>query len=231
MLHRPENAKTSRTTWSQQIVCLGRDNAEHSEALALRLGDGGPEVITALGNLDLLHRKHVALFCSSKCPGELILRTYDLIQAIRERDATVIGGFHSPVEKECLTLLLRGKPKLIVCPARSIRGMRIPTAWRPALGDGHLLILSPFDDRPTRPTTESADTRNQFVSALADAILVAHASPGSKTEQLCRTILESGKRLYTLQSDHNAQLIAMGATTVRPQDAQTLLSQPSPGEG
>ncbi len=32
----------------------------------------------ALGNRDLLGGRKLALFCSVKCPGKLILRTYDL---------------------------------------------------------------------------------------------------------------------------------------------------------
>lgn len=43
---------------------------------------------------------------------------------------------------------------------------------------------------------------------------VAHAKPNIKTEQLCRDILAWQKPLYTLESDANADLIAMGAKPV-----------------
>jgi len=32
----------------------------------------------------------------------------------------VISGFHTPAEKECLRILLRGAQPIIICPARSI---------------------------------------------------------------------------------------------------------------
>ena len=48
------------------------------------------------------------------------------------------------MERECLRLLLRGNQPVVVCPARGIDNMRIPRDWRPALDDGRLLVLSPF---------------------------------------------------------------------------------------
>jgi len=84
-----------------------------------------PPIILAIGNLELLKHKKLAFFCSVKCPGHLILKAYDLSQSLKEAGVTVIGGFHSPIERECLTILLRGKQPVIVCPARSINGLRI----------------------------------------------------------------------------------------------------------
>lgn len=54
------------------------------------------------------HLVPLALVCSVKCPGDLILKTYDLAQQLREAEVTIIGGFHSLMERECLTILLRG---------------------------------------------------------------------------------------------------------------------------
>jgi hypothetical protein len=34
------------------------------------------------------------------------LKTYDLARDLRDADVPVIGGFHTPMEKECLRLLL-----------------------------------------------------------------------------------------------------------------------------
>jgi hypothetical protein len=103
------------------------------------LADDAPTSITALGNLDILHQRKLAIFCSVKCPGTLILQTYDLVSALRDMGITVISGFHSPIEKECLTLLLRGTQPIIICPARSLQGMRIPTTWDTPLAEGRLL--------------------------------------------------------------------------------------------
>lgn len=62
------------------------------------------------------------------------------------------------------------------------------------VGHGRLLILSPFPDDRRRPTVQDALYRNLFVAALADQILVAHAEPLGKTEQVCRDIVACESR-------------------------------------
>ena len=175
------------------------------------LGKNAPLRIATLGNLDILKHKPLALFCSVKCPGNLILQTYDLARSLRQAGVTVIGGFHSPMEQECLTILLRGAQPLLVCPARSLEGMRVPAEYRQPLETGRLLLVSPFNGKDRRITEETALLRNRFVGALADAIFVAHAEPQSKTEQFCHEILKWRKPLYTLDAKANENLLAMGA--------------------
>ena len=113
-----------------------------------------PPETAYLGNLRLLDEPLTALFCSNRCPGDLILKTYDIARAMRDAGVPVIGGFQTPMEKECLRLLLRGEQPVVVCPSRGINNMRIPRDWRPALDDGRLLVLSPFPATARRPTAE-----------------------------------------------------------------------------
>lgn len=198
------------------VVRLQQGEPTYPPTLREYFGERAPKTLTALGNLDILRQKKLALFCSVKCPGALILQTYDLACALRDAGVTVIGGFHSPMEKECLTLLLRGTQSVIICPARSIERMRTPNGWKASLVEGRLLLLSPFAEKFRRVTTDSAEKRNEFVAALADVVFVTHAAPGSKTEQFCFDMLTLGKPLLTLESDENAGLIARGARPVQP---------------
>ena len=197
-------------------VHIGRDDPRYPPTL--RIHSDSPAYITALGNLDILQGKKLALFCSVKCPGALILQTYDLARALRDAGVTVIGGFHSPMEKECLTLLLRGTQPVIVCPARGIERMRLPTAWKALLAENRLLILSPFGVKPRRVTADLAEKRNEFVATLADEVFVVHATRGSKTERFCHDVLTWGKPLLTLGGDDNAHLLTLGARPVRPEN-------------
>ena len=169
-----------------------------------------------MGNLRLLDEPLTALFCSNRCPGDLILKTYDIARAMRDAGVPVIGGFQTPMERECLRLLLRGEQPVVVCPARGIDNMRIPRDWRPALDDGRLLILSPFPATARRPTAEFAAQRNELVASLASRIFIAHAAPGSKTEGFARKLAESGKSLLTLDSPANADLMKMEAEVFDP---------------
>jgi predicted Rossmann fold nucleotide-binding protein DprA/Smf involved in DNA uptake len=152
-----------------------------------RMGADAPPQLTALGNLDLLGLPKSALFCSARCPGKVVLTTYD--QAAKWRDAgrCVISGFHSPVEKECLKILLRGSPPIIICPARALP-KRVPPDWKTPLSAGRLLILSTFLATANRVTAELAARRNEFVAALADEVYVAHATVGGHLEKLTRRL-------------------------------------------
>ena len=194
-----------------EIFHLKQSSTIYPSFLQKYLGRHAPAVITGLGNLDVLNQKRLAFFCSVKCPGHLILKAHDLAQHLRQVGLTVIGGFHSPIERECLTILLRGNQPVIVCPARSIKGMRIRAEYRKSLEEGRLLFLSPFKEDQTRNTVETAMERNRFVAALADAVFVAHASPNSNMEKFCHEVLKLGKPLYTFESDANKFLINIGA--------------------
>ena len=104
-----------------------------------------------------------------------------------EASIPIIGGFQTPMEKDCLCLLLRGDQRIVNCPARGIDNMGIPRAWRPALDDGRLLILSPFPASIKGPTAALAARRNEFVAELAQFLLIIHAATGSNTEALPNT--------------------------------------------
>ncbi len=163
-----------------------------------------------LGNTQIADAKRVALFCSKKCPGSLIIQMHDLAHALRDARITVIGGFHSPVERECLNVLLKGRQPLIICPARSLDSMRVPKEWRVPIEEGRLLLLSPFEQKHRRATAELAQKRNEFVAALAHLLFVAYAAPGSATESLCRKFLTCNKPVVTFDCSENAHLIEMG---------------------
>ena len=208
------------------LVYLGKEDPRYPPTLKIHLGAQAPKIFSVLGNLDLLQSKKLALFCSVKCPGNLILQTYDLVCSLRDAGTPVIGGFHSPMEKECLDILLRGKQPVLLALARSAEKIRIPALWKKPLDEGRLLLLSPFDKKQSRITAESALIRNRFVAALADAVFIAHAAPGGKMETLCRDILSRGKPLFTLQSEENAGLTALGAKPVRPDNALPLFHIP-----
>ena len=168
--------------------------------------------VKSKGSLGLLDDPLTALFCSNRCPGDLIVKTYDLARAMRDADVPVIGGFQTAMERECLRVMLRGTQPVVVYPARGIGNMRIARDRRPALDEGRLLVLSPFPATARRPTAELAAQRNEFVVDLAQRIFIAHAAPGSKTEAFARKLARSDKPLLTLDSLANTNLVPLGAS-------------------
>ena len=146
------------------------------------------------------------------------MQTYDLAQYLRQAGAAVIAGFHTPMERECLNILIGGKQPIIICPARNIDGMRIPSAWKSPIYEGRLLVLSPFNRKHRRITAALGEKRNEFVATIADRIFVAYASPGGKTEQFCQKIISWGKTLLTFDCKEITRLLHMGARTVQIED-------------
>lgn len=171
--------------------------------------------MTQLGNHALLESRMLAMLCSRACPGSIIVQTLDLIRALRETPWTIVSGFQSPTEQECLENLLRGERPVIVCPARSAEGLRIPSAWESAIATGRMLVMSPFENTVRRATAATAEQRNQFVVSLADAVLIPHAAPGGSLDRLIRDQILGRKPLWTLHDSANAHLVNLGARPVR----------------
>ena len=184
----------------------------------------GASAITLKGDLGILDKRLIGFFCSVRCPGDIILKTYDLARALRETDMTIVGGFQSPMEKEFLDLLLRGAASVVICPARGLGNMRIPKGWEKPLDEGRLLLLSFFDDNIRRPTAAIAARRNAYVATLAACLLIAHAEKGGKIETLCKEALTERKSVFALDSPDNARLVEYGVVPVRAADPRPLLS-------
>lgn len=166
-----------------------------------------------LGDEHLLDRKKLALICSQKCPGDVILKTYDFARAVRDSGIAIVSGFHSPIEKDCLPILLRGPGPVVIVQAHRLSTSRLPGDWQKAINAGRFLLLSPFSDRDKRVTAELAAERNRFAAAISDEMLIPYAAPGSKTEALALEVLKSGKRAYTF-SDRPGPLLTAGAQLV-----------------
>ncbi len=207
-----------------EICRLSTSDPHYPAGLRIYLGESSLPTLTTLGSLDILQQTKVALFCSSRCPAGLISQAHDWARQRTQSAGAVISGFHSPVEKECLRILLDGGQPIIVCPARSLVKMRIRKEWRKPLDDSRLVFLSAFPEHRHRSDAEMAFRRNRFVAALAERVFVPYASPASKTESLCKEVMAWRKPLYTLESEFNGTLKSLGVKSIRPDKAFLQLS-------
>jgi len=64
-----------------QVATIAFNNPAYPTKL--RSGDffPPPKKIWAIGNLAIFDQKLLGFFCSSKCPGDVILNTYDLARS------------------------------------------------------------------------------------------------------------------------------------------------------
>jgi predicted Rossmann fold nucleotide-binding protein DprA/Smf involved in DNA uptake len=164
-----------------------------------------------VGNCEISHSSSLGLICSVQCPGCIVIKTFDAIRELRDAGIVVAGGFHSPMERECLDFLLRGEQLIIVCSAKGLGQPRLPATWRTAIDAGRLLLVTPFADSVRRTTKAQAQTRNEFVAAMSTAVLIPHASPGGKAEAIARDVVNKGKPLFTFDDTENQTLIQLGA--------------------
>ena len=144
----------------------------------------------AYGNLAILDNPLHALLCSNACPGSKIVEAMDLAQTWRAENRPVISGFHTPVEKECLRIFLRGPQPLVICPARGIDPFQLPKEWIQKFQRNEILILSPFPGTIRRPTKETAEERTQLVLEIAERQTVIYATPGGHLSHAVQLINE-----------------------------------------
>jgi len=191
-----------------------RGDEHFPDALVQRLGDAAPNTLFLRGASGLLRQEPLAVFCSVRVPGRLVLRSLDAAHEMRDAAMPLISGFHSPLEREFLDLVLQGRQPVIVAPARCVDPFRLPSAWQKAAEQGRMLLVSRFGPRQRRPTARLAVERNRLVGALAGRALVAHATPGGTLHHLARWLITVGVPVFTWADPANADLIRLGAQPV-----------------
>jgi hypothetical protein len=180
-----------------------------------RISESGIDAVSILGDAQILQHTFLGLMCSKRCPGSVILNTYDAAKKLREKRFAVAGGFHSPMEQECKRILLRGTQPVIWCVARSMENMRLPIDQRMLVEAGRLLVLSPFNEGNGRITARLAERRNRFIARLCDELFVPYVSPNGQLQRLCVQLLAEEKVIWTLGCHENQQLIQQGARPLK----------------
>ena len=130
-----------------------------------------------LGNEDLLDRYLVAFFASREYSEEVAQRAVQWAEEICQTDKVVISGFHSPLEKKVLTILLEHKHPVALFLGRAMY-KRIPAEYQEAIDEGRMLIDTVRDFE--RHSWNSAQTRNWYVAGIADEIYFAPFDETSK---------------------------------------------------
>jgi len=101
----------------------------------------------------------------------------------------------------------------------------MPKEYAKPVKDGRLLILSCIDSKNKRITAETSRIRNEFVAAIAEKILIVHASKGCKTEALCEDLISHGRSILTFQSPYNKNLLEAGAKIFKTESINEMFSE------
>jgi hypothetical protein len=68
---------------------IHQGDPDYPAGLTATLGPTAPTHLALAGNPDVLGRDKLALFCSTRCPGDLILKAYDLAKRRNEFVAAI----------------------------------------------------------------------------------------------------------------------------------------------
>lgn len=184
---------------SPTLSAVPQGDAAYPQRLSTRLGPSAPATLFIIGDPAPLQGSMTGFFCSKETPGATILKAFDQAAAWRDAGVCVISGFHSPLEQQCLDILLRGTQPIVWVPARGMGTLRLSKPRRDALDDGRLTVISPFPEDETRTNADHARQRNRVVAALAGETVFAHISPGGSLERLAAEIAQWGVRTTVLQ--------------------------------
>lgn len=121
------------------------------------------------GNKEILNYNKIGFLCSRKVPASIILKTYDWATEQRDKGICVVSGFHSKIEKDVFDILAKGAQPIILVLARGMM-KRFDKKIVQMIDENRLLIISPFENKVTRPNQQTATKRNQFIAELSDKI-------------------------------------------------------------
>ena len=141
--------------------------------------------LTGVGNAALLDEPLTAFFASRTCPGSAIRAAIDWAVAEARSGRTIIGGFHSPLERSVLEVLLAAHGRVVIALARDVGKARLPNAWRQAALRGEIAVVSvtvSVTPNVKRLTGTLARLRDDWISKLAASTVIAHAQPGGQLE-------------------------------------------------
>jgi predicted Rossmann fold nucleotide-binding protein DprA/Smf involved in DNA uptake len=144
-------------------------------------------IFETLGNIKLLEYEKVAFLCSSRYSSVAVLKSYDWAIEQREAGRCVLSGFHSPLEKDVLDILLKGTQPVILALARGMY-QKPDKELLKHVEAGRLLIITPFERSVTYITKETAEIRNRLIIDLADEIMVAHMTKGGQIERILKEL-------------------------------------------
>ena len=144
--------------------------------------------IATLGDTSILDLPKVGFLSSRKVPPSAVLKCYDWATRMRDEGRCVMGGFQSPLEKDVLSLLMKGRQPIVWVLARKLWSSRgTPKMYRTAIEEGRLLVVSPVLQTVRRVDEQSAAVRNHYILEHSRQVVFAALDPdGELTRLLAR---------------------------------------------
>ena len=141
------------------------------------------------GNTELLDKDLVAFFASRSSPQEALALAQQWAHKIVKTDKIVISGFHSPIERAVLDILLTEGCSAVITLGRSLY-RKIPSHLLSAYDENRILFVS-FRNQ-TRPSLSNSQIRNWLTADLASEIVFAPFDNRSQLSALHFSLANGG---------------------------------------
>ena len=150
-----------------------------------------------IGEQTLVGRSLTAFFASRKCPGSAIRATMDWAVEQARKKTPLIGGFHSPLERSVLKIVLAAKSPVVIVLARGLDNARLPRPWHTALNDGHASVVT-MTTASQRLSEPIAGQRNHWIASHASRIVLGHVDPSGLLAGLVEKWRSDGRTVELL---------------------------------
>lgn len=142
--------------------------------------------LQTIGNAALLDLPDKVAFLSSRRMSATdVMKCYEWAEKAREGDRCIVSGFQSPLERDVLKFLLRGKVPVIVVLARDLWA-DVPRELRGAMDAGRLLVVSPV--RAARASATTAAARNRWILDHARTLVLGSLDPSGSLAPLVASL-------------------------------------------
>ena len=152
-----------------------------------------------LGNETLLDRYLVAFFASRETPEDVAPKALRWAEMVCQTDKVVISGFHSPLEKQVLAVLIKHKHPLILALGRTIY-KRIPAEYAQPIEEGRMLIVNITNS--SRHSWWTSQHRIFTVANWADECVWAGVHRGSLLDVPFDIFLSKSKKIEDFSLDN-----------------------------
>jgi predicted Rossmann fold nucleotide-binding protein DprA/Smf involved in DNA uptake len=98
---------------ASEVLTLIPSHPHWPRQLNERLTTTAPTQLWLIGNSEVLNKRKIGLFCSARYPESAAVNVYNAARKLCAAEATMVSGFHSPIEKKCLRILLKANSLLL----------------------------------------------------------------------------------------------------------------------
>lgn len=163
------------------------------------------------GNINLLDKSPLAVFCSRTIPMNLFLPALDLLKEIKEKEITLISGWHSNVEKRLLeSRSPNSLSNIIIFLAKGIENYKLPNYLIKDFKNNRILITS-FWENVKRISKRNSEIRNNAIIQKADKILFLYIEKNGNLEKLFDLSIQTNKKVFLLDHPSNDNWFEKGA--------------------